>query len=452
MKNISLQLRLILSFLFIAGTVWLVSAILAWVEGKEEIDEFFDTYQLVLARQLATVDWKDITPNTQKRVNKVIDILDNDGEEDDEALGLAVFDANGKMIFHDNNNGRQFKYDASASGFMNQTLGKKQKLWRIVWIKSIDGLYTVAIGQELNYRNEIALELIEETFLPWACGLIILLTASIWLVHREFRPLKKITNTLKQRESDNLSPLDDKNSPQEIKPLIVAINELFARIIAMLQKERSFIADAAHELRSPLTALNVQLDVVELAVDDPDTQQKALRNLREGLTRSSHLVEQMLALSKLDSQIILQEQENLNWQNILSVCVAEQQENASQKKISILQNIRSNFSIVSGQSFLWSLLFRNLLDNAIKYSQSGAQIKIDIETNKIKISNNKTNIDNKYLSRLGERFFRPAGQKNNGSGLGLSIVEKVAMLHRCNVRYLHNRDVFTVVIEVQEPI
>ena len=444
----SLKLRLILSFLCMAVLAWLASAILAWNEGREQFDEFFDTYQLVLARQLATVDWSNITSKTQNSVNKIINTLDDEGEEDDEALGLAVFDKTGKMIFHDNKNGRIFTYDNNTNGFAEQYIGKKQKKWRVVWTNSIDNRYRIAIGQEVDYRNEAALEMVEEAYIPWGYGLIVLVIACVFLIHQEFKPLQKITKDLQDRDTDNLCPMEYRKAPKEIVPLLEAMNALLLKITKMIEKERCFIADAAHELRSPLTALNVQLDVVELASDDKKTQQKALKNLREGLERSTHLVEQMLALSKIDTQTHENFDDFLDWKNIFSKAVNEQFDIANDKNIKIKTNFKKNFALKNGQSFLWSLLLRNLLDNAIRYSNVGADINIDIEENKIQISNNKTSVDKKYITRLGERFFRPAGQKINGSGLGLSIVEKIASLHKCSVTYQSVDDIFIVTISM----
>ena len=205
-----------LFFLIIAGAVWAASGVSAWLESREQTDEFFDTYQLMLARQLASADWKDIKPGTQRSVDHIIDGLDDDGEEEDEALGLAVFDAHGNMIFHDNENGRYFRY-APASGFVNQKLADDDEMWRIVWVKSTDGQYSIAVGQELDYRNDIALEMIEATFIPWVCGLGILLVAIIGLISKEFLPLKKLACSLAERESDNLAPIDEQNVPSWLK-------------------------------------------------------------------------------------------------------------------------------------------------------------------------------------------------------------------------------------------
>ena len=445
MKNLSLKLRLIMSFLIIAAAVWSASGILAWHESREQIDEFFDTYQLMLARQLAAADWQNIRPDTQKSIDNIIDKMDDDGDEEDEAIGFAVFDKQGKMVFHDNENGEHFTYNP-ASGFINQPLGRKKDWWRMVWMESADGEYVIAIGQEMEYRNDVALEMVEETFVPWVCGLAVLFLAIIILISKEFRPLKKLAYDLTARKPDDLSPLSEECVPQEILPLVKAMNNLLKKIAEMLKRERSFIADSAHELRSPLTALKVQLDVAEMAEDDKPTQQKALKNLREGIERSSRLVEQLLALSKLESGNTYSEDEELNWGLIVGNAVEEQQPNAKLKNISIDAKIEKTTFLEKGQSFLWALLLRNLLDNAIRYSGKKADISIEINEKALTCRNNKVKIAKEHLARLGERFFRPAGQKTQGSGLGLSIVEKIAALHGCRVVYSATNDVFSVII------
>lgn len=450
MSKLSLKQRLIVYFLFIAGVTWCISAFLAWNESREQIDEFFDTYQLALARQLSTADWDEVTVNTQKIADKVIDTLKNDGDEDDEALGFAVFDKNGKMVFHDNKKGRFFEYNDKASGFAQQSLGKKQKKWRIVWVKSIDGKYRIAIGQELDYRNEVALDMIEETILPWGIGLFILLLMCIWFIYKEFRPLQKIALDFDKRSADDLSSLEYRRIPKEVKPLIEAINGLLSKISKMIERERSFISDAAHELRSPLTALNIQLDVIELSQDDEKTKQKALKNLREGLVRSSHLVEQMLDFSRIEAQAESLKKEEFLMRDVLLNVIEEQKFDAEKKDIKIVTKFNGVFGLKVGQRLLWSLLMRNLIDNAIKYSENGAEVVVEIYKDKMVFSNNKVEFNKKDVENLGKRFFRPAGQKNNGSGLGLSIVEKIALLHGCEVSFDVCDNVFKVVISIKK--
>ena len=443
----SLRFRLILSFCLVSIGIWGGSAALSWYESREYVDEFYDTYQLHLARQLSTADWSNIKPGTQARVNTLVEELDDDGEDEDEALGFAVFDKNGKMIFHDDEDGKYFTYNQYASGFVNQPSGHKGKLWRIIWMKAVDNDFTIAVGQELKYRNKAAVEMVEEAVTPWLIGLAIMLLAIILLVNRELNPLKLITKNISKRGADDLSPLKENFAPQEIKPLIVSMNSLFDRISKMISRERSFISDAAHELRSPLTAMKVQLEVAELAYDDKAAHEKALQNLGKGLERASRLVEQLLALSRLEANT--QQYQNfdiLDWHKAINNEIEEQKSAAKSKKIEIETKIKEPYFLKEGHGLLISLLLRNLLDNAIKYSGEGAKIKIELNDKELIVSNNKVSLDKKNLSRLGERFFRPAGQSVTGSGLGLSIVEKISTLHNCQMTTSLEGDEFSVSI------
>lgn len=446
MKKISLRLRLIISFLIVSTCVWTAAAVISWQESRDQMDEFFDTYQLLLARQLSTADWTNLTADMQKKSNRLIENVDDDGEEEDEALGFAVFNRRGEMIFNDDENGRDFIYTPEASGFVNQKIGRKKDMWRIFWLTSADKNFTIAVGQELEFRDDAALELVEETLLPWLVGLSVLLLAVIWMVSRELRPLRRIADELSERDSDNLHPLSLSGQASEILPLIKAINTQFSRIEQMLQRERGFISDSAHELRSPLTALKVQLEVAQLADDDAAARHQALQKLNQGIDRSTRLVEQLLALSRLDSAAAAANDEPLDWPALVNAAVNEQLPAAEEKKINIKTSTDGSAPTTCGQPLLWALLLRNLLDNAVRYSPEEAQISIELKNKTLSVTNSNTVVAAEYLPRLKERFFRPAGQKSTGSGLGLSIVERIAELHRCRVALTNDDGNFRVTI------
>lgn len=446
MKKMSLRLRLIISFLIVSTCVWTAAAVISWQESRDQIDEFFDTYQLLLARQLSTADWTNLTADMQKKSNRLIENVDDDGEEEDEALGFAVFNRRGEMIFNDDENGRDFIYTPEASGFVNQKIGRKKDMWRIFWLTSADKNFTIAVGQELEFRDDAALELVEETLLPWLVGLSVLLLAVIWMVSRELRPLRRIADELSERDSDNLHPLSLSGQASEILPLIKAINTQFSRIEQMLQRERGFISDSAHELRSPLTALKVQLEVAQLADDDAAARHQALQKLNQGIDRSTRLVEQLLALSRLDSAAAAANDEPLDWPALVNAAVNEQLPAAEEKKINIKTSTDGSAPTTCGQPLLWALLLRNLLDNAVRYSPEEAQISIELKDETLSVTNSNTVVAAEYLPRLKERFFRPAGQKSTGSGLGLSIVERIAELHRCRVALTNDDGNFRITI------
>ncbi|MFR1033495.1 MAG: quorum sensing histidine kinase QseC [Alphaproteobacteria bacterium] len=446
MKKMSLRLRLIISFLIVSTCVWTAAAVISWQESRDQMDEFFDTYQLLLARQLSTADWTNLTADMQKKSNRLIENVDDDGEEEDEALGFAVFNRRGEMIFNDDENGRDFIYTPEASGFVNQKIGRKKDMWRIFWLTSADKNFTIAVGQELEFRDDAALELVEETLLPWLVGLSVLLLAVIWMVSRELRPLRRIADELSERDSDNLHPLSLSGQASEILPLIKAINTQFSRIEQMLQRERGFISDSAHELRSPLTALKVQLEVAQLADDDAAARHQALQKLNQGIDRSTRLVEQLLALSRLDSAAAAANDEPLDWPALVNAAVNEQLPAAEEKKINIKTSTDGSAPTTCGQPLLWALLLRNLLDNAVRYSPEEAQISIELKDETLSVTNSNTVVPAEYLPRLKERFFRPAGQKSTGSGLGLSIVERIAELHRCRVALTNDDGNFRVTV------
>ena len=446
MKKMSLRLRLIISFLIVSTCVWTAAAVISWQESRDQMDEFFDTYQLLLARQLSTADWTNLTADMQKKSNRLIENVDDDGEEEDEALGFAVFNRRGEMIFNDDENGRDFIYTPEASGFINQKIGRKKDMWRIFWLTSADKNFTIAVGQELEFRDDAALELVEETLLPWLVGLSVLLLAVIWMVSRELRPLRRIADELSERDSDNLHPLSLSGQASEILPLIKAINTQFSRIEQMLQRERGFISDSAHELRSPLTALKVQLEVAQLADDDAAARHQALQKLNQGIDRSTRLVEQLLALSRLDSAAAAANDEPLDWPALVNAAVNEQLPAAEEKKINIKTSTDGSAPTTCGQPLLWALLLRNLLDNAVRYSPEEAQISIELKDETLSVTNSNTVVAAEYLPRLKERFFRPAGQKSTGRGLGLTIVERIAELHRCRVALTNDDGNFRVTV------
>lgn len=443
MKKLSLRLRLIIFFTIISCIVWSVAAVLSWKETRENIDEFFDTYQLALGRQLAAADWQNISPESQKITDKIIKNIYN-SEDDDDTIGFAVFNLQGQMVFHDNENGKNFAYSPTTGMFSKENIDGD--VWRIVRIPSADTKYIIAVGQELDYRDDIVSDMVEEFMLPWLIGLILLLVSIIIMISTEFLPLKKLTQKLKTRNPDDLSPLETTKIPTEILPLIEAMNYLLQQAEAMITRERSFISDSAHELRSPLTALKVQLEIAQMSEDDPQTRASALKKLELGIERSSRLVEQLLALSKIESSFAKQSNVNevIDWKGTACQIIEEYIPEAEQKHITITSHLSNEGPAANGNPVLCALLLRNLIDNAVKYSPDNARITVYVQGGKLEVINSETKVNQDILSRLSERFFRPAGQKQAGSGLGLAIAERIARFHNCRLAFENKEEGFSV--------
>ncbi len=454
-RPLGLGPRLTLMFLGVSLAVWLVAGLLSWSRGREQVDEFFDSYQLLLAHQLAAVDWRGFTPDAARTIPSPGDRLEeaggSDGRAEEEALGLAVFDRRGEMIFSDGEEGRRIVYDPRAVGFTNRKLADGEK-WRLVWIKSPDGETTVAVGQELEYRAEASLDMAAEVLWPWLAGLLFLAGASVWLVRRELRPVKSITRNLADRRPDDLAPLETAGLPPEIAPLGHTLNSLFQRLEDLLARERGFIADAAHELRTPLAALKVQVEVAQLAHDDPPARDRALAHLTLGLDRVARLVEQLLALSRLDRGAG-EEPASLDFPALIDQAITRTEAASGGRHHDLTFHQEPGPTLARGHPFLLELMLRNLLDNARRYSPEGARIEIRLAGPNLTVTNSGVTVPGHYVQRLSERFFRPPGQEAGGSGLGLSIVSRAAALHGASLSFRNlTPDGFSVSVTGLRPL
>jgi len=397
----------------------------------------FDTQQMLFAKRLLTMDLDEIhAPERMREVPKKA----KHGRLDDDALAFAIYTPDGKMVLNDGENGRDIPYHYRRDGFDNGQLNDDNDEWRFLWLTAPDGKYRVVVGQEHEYRQEMALDVVRSQFTPWLVALPIMLLVLIVLLSRELRPLKKLSQTLRARTPDATDRLATQGVPIEVRPVVDALNQLFARTQAMMARERRFTSDAAHELRSPLTALKVQTEVAQLSLDDPQAQAKALTQLHAGIDRASRLVEQLLTLSRLDSLESLDDVEPLNMADLLQSVVMDSYHPAQQAGIEIRLNILDPQVTRTGQQLLLSLLVRNLLDNAVRYSPRGSRVEVTLDTHSVIVRDNGPGIAPDALTRIGERFYRPPGQDQTGSGLGLSIVKRIAALHRMTVTLGNGQD------------
>ncbi|CNE62561.1 quorum sensing histidine kinase QseC [Yersinia mollaretii] len=433
----SLRLRLILGFILLITITWICASLLALHQIRKNVDELFDTQQMLFAKRLTALNISDLTVKTPQLPRSKKIIRHNRGDLDDDALAFAIFTTDGKMVLNDGDNGPDLQYHYQQDGFSNGTLQGDKDLWRLVWLTTPDGKYRVVVGQEWDYRQDMAIDIVKAQLLPWVVALPIMVLLLIWLVTRELAPLKRLAKRLHQHQPEDETPLPLTSIPSEVKPLVEALNSLFARTGDMLVRERRFTADAAHELRSPLAALKVQTEVAQLAQDDPEMREHALSNLTEGIDRATRLVDQLLTLSRLDSLSGLDDVQEVALQDLLQTAVMDNYHKARANGVELMLEIRQTPPSRRAQPLLLALLVRNLLDNAIRYSPRGSSVKITLDAHAFSVEDNGLGISPEYLQRVGERFFRPPGQEKTGSGLGLSIVQRIAVLHGMTTHFSH---------------
>ncbi|RKS85892.1 two-component system sensor histidine kinase QseC [Orbus hercynius] len=438
MKSPSLRLRLTLFISGILLLAYLITTSISYFELKNSLNQLFDSQQLLFAKRLAALNTHGnvmIKPGYPKKIPEIDDNEIESLNYDDDALAFAVFNRKGEMIMDDGEEGRKlYFYGGFFPTASHRAMVSEQGRWRILWLLSNDNRSVVAVGQKLDYQQDILTDLIYKQLIPWLITFIIVILFVAILIGRSFTPIKALATKLANREPDEDTPINLNGIPKEISPFIQALNKLFGRISSMITHERQFISDAAHELRTPLAALRVQTEVAQLSNDDPVSQNKALSNLLIGIDRTSHLVDQLLTLSRLDSLEIQDELKTLYWRDIISQVKEELSPLAMQKQLQITIDEQSPNEKIIGQPLLLSMLTRNLINNSIRYIPTHSCITITIAPNIIYFADNGPGVSDDIVSRLGERFYRPAGQKEKGSGLGLSIVRKIAELHKITVK------------------
>lgn len=428
MNSLSLRLRLMLGFILLTLICWGVASVGSWWQTRDKINELFDTQQMLFAKRLTAMDPAQLTrqPLTLPKTKKLL--RHHRGEQDDDVLAFAVFTRDGRMVINDGDNGRDFRFQPSRNGFSNGKLKGDDDLWRLVRLPTADNQFVVMVGQQWEYRNDMTRDIVQANLIPWLVALPIMLLLLLWLVTHELAPLKRIAQQLRLRAPADERPLVEPRVPQEVRPLLDELNALFVRIGEMLQRERRFTSDAAHELRSPLAALKVQTEVAQLAHDDFAVRHHALKNLDAGIDRATRLVDQLLTLSRLDSDETLQT-EPINLQQLLQQAVIDHYAAAQDAGVEIMLDAPDSPVMRAGNPLLLALLVRNLLDNAIRYSEPGGSIRLALSARGLKVVDNGPGVSSTALSRIGERFFRPPGQEKSGSGLGLSIVSHIARQH-----------------------
>jgi two-component system sensor histidine kinase QseC len=432
MRSMSLFLRLGIGFVLLLGICWGSASLSAWYQTRDTINELFDTQQMLLAKRLLSLDFSLLDTVSLPKTKKLL--RHHRGDQDDDALAFAVFTRDGQQVMNDGENGRDMQFNADYHGFRNGHLIGDDDRWRFVWLTTPDQKFRVVVGQEWEYRDDMAKDLVNASVLPWLIALPFMLLLLIGLVWYELHPLKRLTQQLTQRAPDDDTPLQADRVPKEVQPLMIALNGLFSRISAMMQRERRFTSDAAHELRSPLAALQVQSEVIQLAADDEQMRSHALAQLDAGIVRATRLVDQLLTLSRVEADDARSAFQPVELQRILQDTLAAQLAMADRAGVTLRLEACANPQI-QGHPLLLSLLVRNPLDNAIRYTPSGSEIDVTLEANRLAVEDNGTGLSDADLQRLGERFWRPPGQEKSGSGLGLSIVRNIAQLHGMKITF-----------------
>lgn len=287
---------------------------------------------------------------------------------------------------------------------------------------------TIQIAQDLDAREARARLLAFNAVLPVLLLAPLLMLAVGWVINSSLGPLFRMRRQIASRPATDLSPLPRQGVPQEVQPLVDELNLLFARVGELLSAQRNFVADAAHELRSPLTALKLQLQSLQRA-GSAAASAEATAQLQEGVERAIRLVEQLLALARQEDGAHAQP-ESVALGEVAREVVAEQYAMAQARQIDLGIDEASQAVSVRARHDAVCLLLRNLVENAIKYTPAGGRIDVAVLAQDgaavLRVDDSGPGIPAAERGRVFDRFYRIAGSEQTGSGLGLAIVQAIA--------------------------
>ena len=316
-------------------------------------------------------------------------------------------------------------------GFADIAVGSQT--WRTFSVATPSRVIQVA--QPRHVRRALAARAAWRGVLPMLLAAPVMLLLAGWVVARALQPLRRVADEVRRRDEQSLAPLPAAGLPDEVAPLVNALNALLERLQHALGTQRAFVADAAHELRSPLTALRLQLQLLGRARDDT-TRSEATQGLAASIERASRLVEQLLALARNEPGAVATERMALDLGALVRDSLADVAVLAMQRGSTVLL-VPGPPVAVLGDRVALALLVRNLVDNALRYSPPGARVELrclqEGSHPLLWVDDSGPGIPAEDRERVFDRFHRRASGDETGSGLGLAIVRSIAERHGAEV-------------------
>jgi two-component system sensor histidine kinase QseC len=414
----SLQGRLIVLVLGVVTIVWACAAAVIWIDAREELDELFDGHlaqaaALLVARSAHEFEDDDApvdTPLLHRYAPKAAFQVWHEGR-------LAMRSSNAPAV----------PMSSKRSGFA--TLPIDGRPWRVFATRGHERDIQVYVGEQLGSRQSVLYAIVRGMLVPMLIALPLLALAGWIAVRAGIAPLRRLSATLAQRAPHALEPVTYSGA-SELAPLVTALNGLLKRIGALLESERRFTADAAHELRTPIAAIRAQAQVAAAATDDAE-RRHALAATLSGCERAARLVDQLLMLARLEAG-----PEGSMRQVDLSALTRQVLADQAAHAVAQGQQLELDApatAVVHGEEILLAVLVRNLVDNAIRYSGRASRVHVSVaqqgEETVLVVEDSGPGMGEEQRARLGERFFRSGSSEATGSGLGWSIIKRIVAAH-----------------------
>lgn len=422
----TIRKRLLWSLLGAIGGLWLVALVGSYYDAHRELDQLFDA-QLAHSAQL-------LSSQAGHELLELEELEREDLQQYARHFAVQLWDTDGRLLLR-MGAAPATRFSDVERGFSDATIAGQE--WRVFSDWDVEHRILVQMGERHDARERLAAQIALNALLPLVAALPLIGALIWWIVTRGLAPIRRISEEVARRDPGSLDRLDIGAAPDEVHPLVERLNALFERIERSIANEKRFTADAAHELRNPAAAIRAQAEA-SLGEKDPIAMRAGLSNISASAARLARLVDQLLALARLDAAKDRISFTHVDLVQVAKQTLAELAPGAIEHGATIdLQAPDS--AMVSGDVALLGAVIRNLVENAVIHGGPGVHIAVRIAkvdaTYELTVEDNGPGVTAGQRENLGRRFFRGEAREAEGSGLGLSLVERIAELHHAAIVY-----------------
>lgn len=408
---------------------------LAWIEFDylADFEQIYNKQQEIIAEGFANTletvaDQPEIAKNIAHNLqNMYTDTMLNGEDETIQYVPWFIaLDENNGLIY---TNRPDLPIPTQVLSLASERVSVAGEKWILSYSWGEKHKIKVFIGESVEDRGHVIGNPIEGTFIPFLFILATVILAILITAYFSLRPLRQAAELISNRKPRNLTPIKVNQQFKEIRPIFKELNQLMERIDTANIREKQFMADAAHELRTPIAAVIAQLHLLSL-VDDQQEREEIVNDMKQSLDRAAALSHQLIDLARLECDDFPLKIETIDIYNVIGNAIAQRVPYAITKHIELSLNEGDPLTLKTDKQALLSI-FNNLLDNAIKYCPKESQVEVTIEnrnTNGVHVilRDNGPGVAKEHIEALFSRFYRVPGSNETGSGLGLSIAQNLA--------------------------
>ncbi|AQG98799.1 two-component sensor histidine kinase [Burkholderia sp. KK1] len=427
----SIRNRLMSLVLLSVGLSWAAMFIWSFHAARHEVTQWDETRLIQLVPLLSRLDADDLAKLAAHGIDARNEIPDHarsvehDSDYGDRFVHVHVIGPDGGTIARSSDFPVSDVAAYPTNGITEVDAGNGR--WLRYTARDARSGRTISLMEPVNEQSDLVSGVAARIARPVLLILPVMMALVWFSIGFSLRPLASLSKAVQARDGQNLRPIEIARSPREFSAVVAATNGLLERLRMSLARERTFTADAAHELKTPLAAIKVQAQVA-MASDDAGQQRLALERVVLGVDRSARLVEQLLLLARLDEEAGINVSK-LALRDVVAEAIAFRRQAAHDKSISLRISGDGRAEVYADRVLL-RVLVDNLLDNAIKYGKTGGVVDfnlgMDAQSVRLTVRDDGPGVSPEERNRLTDRFFRGSSATASGSGLGLSIVSRIA--------------------------